>query len=238
MAVYGGPEITTDGLVLCLDAGNTGSYPGSGTAWNDLSGSGNNGTLTNGPTYSSSNGGSIVFDGSNDHVVFSNTSSLQFLNRSPYTLECWFNLGAIPSVSTYPGLFHREATVEGGRNGYALIVACNTVNKLQLGTERHTPSGTIYVFTGEVDSSPLVGVWKHLCGTYDGTTLSLYLDSQFVTSQTQTTNITNTTTALNIGRLYGSYFNGRISCPRIYNRGLSAAEVAQNYAAIRGRFGL
>jgi len=238
MALSHSPSIVTNGLVLCLDAGNNKSYPGTGTAWNDMSGAGNNGTLTNGPTYSSTDGGSILFDGSNDYVVFSNTTSLQFLNRLPYTLECWFRLGAIPSLFTYPGLFHREATVGGGRNGYGLVIACNTTNKLSLGTERHTPSGTIFVYTEEVDSSPLVGVWKHLCGAYDDTTLSLYLDGKFVTSQTQTTNITNTTTALNIGRLVSSYFNGRISCPRIYNRALSAAEIAQNFNALRGRFGL
>ena len=62
-----GPRIVTDGLVLCLDAGNSKSYPGSGTAWNDLSRNGNNGTL-NGPTFNSADRGSIVFDGTNDYV--------------------------------------------------------------------------------------------------------------------------------------------------------------------------
>ena len=56
------PDIVRDGLVLNLDAGEPSSYPGTGTAWTDLSGNGNTGTLTNGPTYSSANGGSIVFD--------------------------------------------------------------------------------------------------------------------------------------------------------------------------------
>jgi hypothetical protein len=55
-------------LQLYLDAGNASSYPGSGTTWTDLSGNGRNGTLTNGPTYSSANGGSIVFDGTDDFV--------------------------------------------------------------------------------------------------------------------------------------------------------------------------
>ena len=61
------PRIITDGLVLCLDAANRQSYPGSGTVWTDLAGS-NNGTLTNGPTFSSANGGSIVFDGVDDFI--------------------------------------------------------------------------------------------------------------------------------------------------------------------------
>ena len=62
------PKIVTDGLVLCLDAANSKSYPGSGTSWNDLSRNNNTGTLTNGPTYTSSFGGSSVFDGTNDYV--------------------------------------------------------------------------------------------------------------------------------------------------------------------------
>ncbi len=60
MSVAAGPNIIEKGLVLCLDAGNKKSYPGSGTVWRDLITS-NNGALTNGPTYSSANGGSIVF---------------------------------------------------------------------------------------------------------------------------------------------------------------------------------
>ena len=68
MGAAAGPNVVEDGLVLALDAGNTQSYPGSGTAWTDISGKGNNGTLTNGPTYSSADGGAIVFDGINDHI--------------------------------------------------------------------------------------------------------------------------------------------------------------------------
>ena len=69
MAFIHSPKIITDGLVLALDAGNTKSYPGSGTVWTDLSGNNNTGTLTNGPTFNAANGGSIVFDGTNDYVT-------------------------------------------------------------------------------------------------------------------------------------------------------------------------
>ena len=67
ITINGSPPVTA-GLVLNLDAGNAASYPGSGTTWTDLSGNGRNGTLTGGPTYSSADGGSIVFDGTNDFV--------------------------------------------------------------------------------------------------------------------------------------------------------------------------
>ncbi len=63
MAFIHSPKLVTSGLVLCLDAANKLSYPGSGTSWYDLSGNNYNGTLTNGPTFNNGNGGSIVFDG-------------------------------------------------------------------------------------------------------------------------------------------------------------------------------
>jgi hypothetical protein len=81
---YGRDNIVRDGLVLDLDAGISASYPGSGTTWTDLSGNGNTGTLTNGPTYSSANGGSIVFDGTDDVVDTFNASSL-----TDMTIEMW-----------------------------------------------------------------------------------------------------------------------------------------------------
>ena len=76
MSLFHSPSLVTSGLVLCLDAGNPKSYPGSGTTWTDLSGRGNHGTLVNGPTFNSANGGSIVFDGSNDYVEL--TAILEF----------------------------------------------------------------------------------------------------------------------------------------------------------------
>jgi hypothetical protein len=68
MAASSGPDIVDSGLVLALDAADRNSYPGSGTTWTDLTGRGNTGTLTNGPTYSSANGGSLSFDGTDDSV--------------------------------------------------------------------------------------------------------------------------------------------------------------------------
>ena len=88
MSLFHSPRIVTDGLVLCLDAGNTKSYPGSGTTWTDLSGRRNNGTLTNGPTFDSANGGSIVFDGTNDTVSIP-ASANQVFGTGDYTLEWW-----------------------------------------------------------------------------------------------------------------------------------------------------
>ena len=67
MSLAHSPRIITDGLVLCLDAGNTKSYPGSGTTWTDLSGQGNNGTLVNGVGYNGSNGGVYLESTGKEH---------------------------------------------------------------------------------------------------------------------------------------------------------------------------
>ena len=76
MAFIHSPKIVTSGLVLCLDAANKLSYPSTGTSWYDLTSTGYVGTLTNGPTFNGSNGGTIVFDGVDDYVSVSSAQSL------------------------------------------------------------------------------------------------------------------------------------------------------------------
>ena len=84
MGFYRGPNIVTDGLVLVLDAANPTSYISGSTTWRDLSGNNNSGSLVNGPTFNSVNGGSIVFDGSNDYVEISPVNA-----SSQFTLNLW-----------------------------------------------------------------------------------------------------------------------------------------------------
>ena len=79
MALAHSPRIVRDNIVQYLDAANTKSYPGSGTTWTDMSSRNRDGTLTNGPTFSTDNLGCFNFDGSNDYVnlnyVFTQASS-------------------------------------------------------------------------------------------------------------------------------------------------------------------
>ena len=81
--------IVTDGLIFAVDAANKKSYPGSGTAINDLSSNDVDGVLTNGPTFDSGNGGSIAFDDTNDYITFGNTSTLNFEWNEPHSIEVW-----------------------------------------------------------------------------------------------------------------------------------------------------
>ena len=111
MAGIVAPNIVTDGLVLYLDAANTKSYASGSTAWNDLVGI-NNGTLVNGPTFNSANGGSIVFDGSNDYV--STTYNAVLTN---FTFCAWFRQSG--SVISYQRIVDKNY-ITGfwvGRNG-------------------------------------------------------------------------------------------------------------------------
>jgi hypothetical protein len=88
MAFNYSPKTVTDGLVLYMDAANSKSYVSGSTTWNDISRSGNNGTLVNGPTFNSSNGGSIVFDGTDDYVSF---GVINLISGTNTTIEVWVN---------------------------------------------------------------------------------------------------------------------------------------------------
>lgn len=116
--MFTGPNIITDGLVLALDAGNTKSYPGSGTTWNDVSGNGNNGTLINGPTFDTGNGGSVVFDGVDDHFTTSTTPT-ELLGNPSFTISMWVK--RLSNEVTNTGLWALEEmlqikeSIHGGR---------------------------------------------------------------------------------------------------------------------------
>ena len=108
MSLGHGASIVRNGLVLYLDAANPKSYPGSGTTWKDLSGNGNNGTLVNGPTFNSANGGSIVFDGTNDYVI--TTNLLNPTTNPNESVFVWFNPTAAGQIVSELG----QATINTG----------------------------------------------------------------------------------------------------------------------------
>ena len=117
-----GPGIITDNLIFAVDAANPNSYPGSGTTWNDQTVNQNDGTLTNGPTFDSGNGGSIVFDGSNDLVSFIDSNLYSFGNGSTdsaFTAEAWVNFNSIPG-SGFTGLVSKDSG--GSSREWALLV--------------------------------------------------------------------------------------------------------------------
>lgn len=235
MAVNYSPAIVKDGLVLHLDAANYKSYPGSGTVWSDRSGFGNNGTLTNGPTFNSANGGSIVFDGSNDYI---NVNSSNLKPTNGITQEFWIKAAARATV--FMGLQYGSST----NNSYALWWGEYGTNTWQGGVNI---GGTFYILSAT--STWPNNVWCHYVHTYDGSTQKLYFNGNLLNSENRTGliayDVLNTTTTVGCDFNGSGYNNGIVSpilgsigSTRIYNRGLSEFEIKQNFNATRRRFGL
>jgi hypothetical protein len=216
--------IVTNGLVLNLDAAKVDSYPGIGTAWRDLSGNNNNGTLTNGPTFSGiGKQASIVFDGVDDSILVSNSSNFTV---SEMTIGAWFiskkdirnYITTKLTDSWYVGIGPGGTTssklsffVEGTTGGW--LQGPTTINQNQ---------------------------WYYGVCTFKSNISSIYINGILDTSATRTGFIPNGTADVYIGRRPddGSYFWGNIAQTQIYNRALSATEVSQNFNALRGRYGI
>ena len=217
-------SVYTTGLQLYLDAGNASSYPGSGTTWTDLSNNNRTGTLTNGPTYSATNGGSIVFDGTNDYVQCTGS-----LTVTAATFVTWIRRNG--NQGQYDGiLFSRGTTNTTGMDfqvsnqiGYTWNDAGNTYG-WQSGLV--VPNLTWCMIAVSVTSTSATA---YLCQT-GGTTTA--------------TNTVNHSSSLiddiKIARDEFStrYFNGNIAIAQLYNVALSAAQVSQNFEADRARFGV
>jgi hypothetical protein len=231
-------KIVTNGLVLALDAGDRNSYPGSGTTWTDLSENRNNGTLTNGPTFSSTNGGSIVFDGVDDIV---NTSLDLGTNPIPsHTISVWFKTNSA-SGKKIIGI----ENVQSGQ-GTSLFD-----RHLYVGTDSKLYYAVYDVSSHFISSSANVtnNVWKNATAICTGAnSISLYVDGILNGSTTGNSYSGYSNSYIRIGgyRLEApthpnslpGYFTGNISVIQIYNRALSASEILQNYNAQKSRFNL
>ena len=220
MAFIHSPQIITNGLVLTLDAGNTKSYASGSTIWYDKSGFVNNGTLTNGPTFNSANGGSIVFDGTNDYADCGNNSSLNAPNQ--ITLSAWVN-------GTYTPGAEYAVIDKGGVVGHHFGV-------YQQKIIFQTPNG--YRQSDTVLSN---NVWYNIVAVYNKTNVYFYLNSIANGVQALTGGLNAPTDPIWISRYTNGSplsFNGKISIAQVYNRALSASEVQQNFNALRGRFGI
>ena len=254
MAVDYSPRTVTDGLVLALDAGNTKSYPGSGTTWKDLSGKGNDGIFRTknkpfkeGIDYRNDSGGNFEFDESSG-------SAISTLN----TLESAYNL--------FPGV---NNSTTGESNTFWSVTTWFNTSSVARGTRaiiskgdatfgRNTSGNSVYLYINKAvlriklrnSSAKKIsniepGVWYNVAITWDGSsgtnTAKVYLNGNFVTE----TNAINTKSAnnsryqFNIGATENAerrFFNGKISYVSAYNRALTAEEVKQNYNALKVRY--
>jgi len=209
--MFYGPKIITNGLVLYLDAANRNSYPGSGTSWYDLSGNGNTATLTNGPTFNSSNGGSIVFDGADDRVDSINVSSLTNM-----TIELW--------IYDTRSSGQRDILTYNGNSG------AYTFNGTSFRTDGNGLGGRLFNGVG----NPPLNQWYRFCYVKNN---ELYINQTMYTG-TGSDNSYGTLSFANSRSDVGNLLNGRISSIKIYNRNLTSTEILQNYNATKSRFGL
>jgi hypothetical protein len=233
MSVFAGPNIVEDGLVVCLDAANPKSYPGSGTTWTDLSGKGLTGTLTGGPTYSSSNGGSIAFDGTVGKYVALTYNSSNFRNTD-FTWIAWVLGRGSPTVNM-PQIGYGS----GGWPRLGFFENNGTWNFLQ-----YNGSGPPTISQLNCGSSSTT-VWKQICcvGNFSGSQLLGYNNGAYVAAASYVDSNGNDS-AFGIGRSgstnvpWGEAFLGNVAQVSLYNRILSPSEISQNFNAMRGRFGI
>jgi hypothetical protein len=228
-------DIVTNGLVLNLDTAYYNSYPRSGTTWSDLSGSGNNGTLTNGVTFNVSGASSSMqFDGADDYVSTSTSSGLTQAGNTQFTASFW----VIKTAS------NKDAMIgpwnETGRKGWFLQWFTDSV--VYFGV---TNGGANYNYV----NIGYTNNWYNIVGVFDGSQSTnqnigkIYVNGALQTTNNSVTMLTSVPTdivELTIGKLtnYTSLTTGNISNVQIYNRALSATEVSQNFNALRGRFGI
>lgn len=251
--------LVADGLVLQLDAANLKSYSGTGVTWKDISGSSNNSSLTNGPSFDPTNGGQFILDGVND--VITGTAIQSTSGNNSRTVMAWYKSTSNQNISILDkGSFAANNTAE-----QLFIASANSAG--DVGNYPPTNPGGIYItFWGNdiyypIPSATLYdGNWHFVSYTYDASnrSVSICFDGVFASSiyymngswNTLTTKPFVLTTALNtannpywIGqtraKLWGrgsEYANSSISNVSIYNRPLSEQEILVNFNALKSRY--
>ena len=226
MTLQHSPSIVTNGLILCVDAANPRSYSGSGITWADVSSTGNNGTLTNGPTFNSNVAASyFTFDGVNDYWVSPTSSAFDV---QALTMDAWI----YPTTTAQNGFLFEKGTV-------------NTQYSHFLNSD-----GTFYFRTMGLSAQDLTfatgsyvnaNAWNNIVSVYNGSTKYVYVNGNVVATQSSSGTLPTGQTNQFIGA-YGPgtayYFNGRMGCTKVYNVGLTATQILQNFNALRGRYGI
>jgi hypothetical protein len=227
-------QIVTNGLELFLDASHKDSYPGTGTTWYDLSGNGRNLTLTNGPTFSAANMGSIVFDGTNDYAVLNPVSAFNI-----YCISMWFKpTTIINSTSAYKPLIHfKSSTAKYISFGDTTNrVANEYITIVQEPGDRRTAVND--------GGSLSAGAWYNIVFNYESSQYNIYINNT-LKSTTIGSSLGNVPLITDPNFIYlnsyegvSGYLDSSLSMCMIYNRALTANEIQQNFNAARARFGL
>lgn len=223
MALVYSPSIVRNGLVFAVDAADRNSYPATGTTWYDLSGRNKNGVLTNGPTFSSANGGCIVLDGVDDYVNITNV--YDFSTSNAVTVEIWAK-STTPVWNDYGFLVSKrdQFIIHPQLSSTEVNFYVNTANGWQSTTI--TPAS--------------INNWACYTLTYNAGVLSAYINAVLGSSTSVGATLSSDTGDTTIGKddSISRYFYGSVASTRLYNRALPQAEITQNYNAVKSRFGL
>jgi len=222
-----------DNLAFAVDAGNSRSYPGSGTTWYDLSSNRYAGTMTAGLTYSSNNGGYINFPGGH-YVRFTGLSGTVMSVPESFTgmtVTLWFY-----PTSSGASQYVVSSVSGSGSKGFDIILQDSGNNDYL----RVSSSAATWLNTNTFET---LNTWQQLTLVWDKSTLFTYKNGSIINVQSSTTaGFTTAPTELCLGTLpnmLGSYtYTGRIASLFIHSRPMNATEVAQNFNALRGRFGI
>ena len=229
MGLSHSPKIVTDGLLLCLDPGSKKSYPGTGTAWNDLSGNGHNFTLS-GVTFTEKGSASYFQLGDNEGDYAYKSSTDIMAGITSYTIDMWILLTTLQSQIG----FVSYATSAGGDNAFLFF---------KNGTSLTMPYNN---GTSVADSFYNAGNWINLVGTRNATDGKFYFDGAHSHSYNAgggsaggsggTLVIGQEQDSVGGGFNAGQDMPGYLGLFKIYNRALTAQEVAQNYSAAKRRY--
>jgi hypothetical protein len=212
-------EVIRDGLVLYYDGADVDSTGGGGSVWYDLSGNGYNGVLTNGASFTSTNGGSVLFDGSNDYVE-TNSNSIIPNGLSPFTIEALYTMtgsaGGALFVNYGPGFTSGTIWFSGQ---YGIYI-----------------NGSVYAA-----GAPLATGTRHMVSTRDSNGMTrTYINGIISSTGVLTASVSNNQNYRIGTDVNGTAepFSGHLYLIRVYNRALNPSEIAENFQANRGRVGL
>lgn len=231
-------ELVTDNLFLHLDASNSISYPGSGTTWYDLTDNNNDATI-NGATYDSVDGGIFDLDGSNDNIQIPHVSSLSLSTSAQRTIQVWVKIDALPALNTQVPVFGKLSS-SFGFDGYwgGLFSNGGVVRCVTNGTSVQRVSNS--TLTVSTDTWYLFTFISQITNTSN--TTKLYINETEYITNAHGTDSYSETNPLYLGYIgsgvSSNYLNGKIGACYFYTKGLTAAEVSENYNATKTRYGL
>jgi len=233
------PRVVPQGLVLWYDAARLRSYAGSGTSWNDLSGNAFTGTLTNGPTFSTSNGGRIVLDGTNDWVSLPGNGTIY---SSDFTWQSFHYINSA-NAGDLDAMWWSEAGTKNFLTGYRNTGTAGTYFRIDTpSTVYQSPSVGTQSNGFGTTAGPATGRWLLTTITKSGSSFSLYWNAAVLMWNVTISdwNISATSQAIAFGARNDSAFatNMNVSSILMYNRALSTTEITQNFNADRLRYGL